>query len=78
MGCGIVKVHILIIPAVPGIRNSKSGIHQNIPNSEKGLRYGQLGKGGVDLVSIHLKSFLNTVCYTQFLPVRFPIPPLET
>ena len=78
MGCGIVKVHILIIPAVSGIRKSKSGIHQNIPNSEKGLRHGQLGKGGAHFMSIHQKCFLNTVCYTQFLPGRFPIPPLET
>ena len=78
MGCGIVKVHILIIPAVSGIRKSKSGIHQNIPDSEKGLRHRQLGKGGVHFMSIHQKCFLNTVCYTQFLPGRFPIPPLDT
>lgn len=78
MGCGIVKVHILIIPTVFGIRNSKSRIHQNIPNPEKGFRDRLLGKGGIDLVPIHLKSSFDTVCYTLFLPVRFPIPPLET
>lgn len=78
MGCGIVKVHILIISTVAPIRKCKSGIHQNIPDSEKGLRHRQLGKGGAHFMSIHLKGFLNTVCYTQFLPGRFPIPPFDT
>lgn len=78
MGCGIVKVHILIITTVPGIRNSKSGIHQNIPDSEKSLRHRQFGKGGAHFMSIHLKGFLNTVCYKHFLPGRFPIPPFDT
>ena len=78
MGCGIVKVHILIIFTVAPIRKCKSGIHQNIPDSEKGLRHRQFGKGGAHFMSIHLKGFLNTVCYTQLLPGRFPIPPLDT
>lgn len=78
MGCGIVKVHILIIAFIFRIRNSQSRIHKNIPNPEKGFRDRKFRKGGIDLMAIHTKSSFDTVRYTQFLPVRFPIPPLET